>query len=78
MDKAIKHIANFPETDTPFFLFGGAMAAWLADDWGQEGVFGDATIATVEKGQSLIEAGAKQLAKIITIISTIQVGRELG
>ncbi len=75
MDKAIKHIANFPETDTPLFLFGGASAAWLADDWGQEGVFGDATIATEEKGHALIEAGVKQLAKIITAISTFEVSR---
>lgn len=78
MDKAIKHIANFPETNTPLFLFGSASAAWLSDDWGQAGIFGDATIATAEKGQALIEAGVKQLAKIITIISTFEVDRDLG
>jgi len=74
MEKAVKHFARFPHTDTPLFYFGAASTAWLADDWSASGVFGDATLGTAEKGRALIEAAAPKLAALIAAISTFEVG----
>ena len=75
MNKAVRHIARFPESDTPLFYFGAAATAWLSDDWSESGVFGDATLGTAEKGQALIEYSAKNLALLIEEISTFEVKR---
>ena len=48
MEKATRHMAPFPETDTPLFFFGAAATAWLSRDWSPTGVFGDATLGTAE------------------------------
>lgn len=74
MEKAVKHFAHFPETDTNLFYFGAALTAWLADDWSPTGVFGDATLGTAEKGRLLLASGAQALAKLIAAMSTFEVG----
>ncbi len=76
MDKAVQHFAHFPETGTALFYFGCASTAWLADDWSPSGVFGDATLGTAEKGRSVIETYAQNLAAIIAAISTFEVGAQ--
>ena len=74
MERAVKHFAHYPETGTRLFYFGAASTAWLADDWSPHGVFGDATIATAEKGHALIENCAPKIAAVIEAISTFEVG----
>ncbi|MEM7029897.1 MAG: creatininase family protein [Chloroflexota bacterium] len=73
MDKATKRFPDFPETDTPLFFVGKASAAWLAHDWSDNGVFGDATLGTAEKGEALIEVAITYLTKLITVISCFEV-----
>jgi creatinine amidohydrolase len=70
MDKLVKH---FPEPG--FNLFGSTSMAWLSSDWSETGVFGDATIATAEKGQELLEHGSERLAKVIAEMSRFEVER---
>lgn len=74
MARAVRHFARFPDTGTELFYFGGASTAWLADDWSESGVFGDATLGTAEKGAALLAAAAPRLAAIIEAISTFEVG----
>ncbi len=74
MSRAVKHFAQFPNTGTPLFFVGRAATAWLADDWSESGVFGDATIATVEKGEALIDHAAQKLAALVEVMSTFEVG----
>jgi creatinine amidohydrolase len=67
MDKRSKH---YPE---PHFHVSGSTVAWLTSDWSESGVFGDATIATAEKGQALLEHGSERLAKLIIQLSSFEV-----
>ena len=64
---------KFPETGTPLFFFGQAGAAWLTRDWSPTGVFGDATLATPEKGEALLAGVTPALAQLITAISTFEI-----
>jgi creatinine amidohydrolase len=68
MDKRLKH---YPD---PAFSPDAGLA-WLTSDWSESGVFGDATIATAEKGQALIEHGSERLSKRIIELSSFEVGR---
>ncbi len=72
MDLAVKSFPAFPETDTDLFFFGTASAAWLADDWSETGVYGDATKGTAEKGEILLETAVESLSKLFTVISTFE------
>jgi creatinine amidohydrolase/Fe(II)-dependent formamide hydrolase-like protein len=80
MPRAIKHIPSFPAATPPFGLFGAAAAIWLTPDWSPNGVFGDATIATADKGAAILDAGSAKLAMLITDISTFepQFGADAG
>ncbi len=69
MDKRVKH---YPE---PHFNVAGSSQAWLTSDWSESGVFGDATVATAEKGQALLEYGSERLARLIEEISSFEVKR---
>jgi creatinine amidohydrolase/Fe(II)-dependent formamide hydrolase-like protein len=74
MDKAVCELPDFPETDTPLFLFGQVSAAWLAHDWSRSGVFGDATRGTAVKGEALMAKAVENLVKVITVMSRFEVG----
>ena len=76
MSRAVRHIARFPDTDTLLNYFGPAATAWLADDWSESGVFGDATLGTVEKGEAMLEHASQKLVKLVEVISTFEVGNE--
>ena len=67
MDKRVKY---YPD---PKFHLPGSSQAWLTADWSESGVFGDATIATAEKGQALLEHGSERLAKLIIEMSSFEV-----
>ncbi len=69
MDKRVKY---YPD---PKFHLPGSSQAWLTSDWSESGVFGDATIATAEKGQALLEHGSERLAKLIIQMSSFEVPR---
>ena len=58
--------------ETYLFFFGTASAAWLADDWSETGVYGDATKGTAEKGEILLETAVQNLTKLFTVISTFE------
>ncbi len=73
MDQAVRHFPDFPQSDTPLFLFGSASAAWLTQDWSPTGVFGDATLGTPEKGQAVIAAAVERLVALIAQISTFEI-----
>lgn len=73
MEKAITSYPNFPETDTALFFFGTAETAWLADDWSESGVYGDATLGTAAKGEALLAAAVKNLGELFTILSRFEV-----
>lgn len=72
MEKAPRHFAPFPETQTPLFFFGPASTAWLSRDWSPTGVFGDATLGTAEKGQAMLAAAAERLGALIIEISRFE------
>ncbi len=76
MEHAVTTYADFPETDTPLFFFGNTSVSWMADDWSDTGIFGDATLGTVEKGEALLATSVKNLGKLFTVLSTFEVGRE--
>lgn len=76
MDKAVRHYAEFPASETALFFFGQASATWLSRDWSESGIFGDATLGTAEKGDALIAAGGQKLADLIRVISTFETARE--
>lgn len=76
MELAPTSYPNFPETDTDLFFFGSVSNAWLADDWSDTGVYGDATQGTAEKGEALLGAGVKNLTKLFAVLSTFEIGGE--
>jgi creatinine amidohydrolase/Fe(II)-dependent formamide hydrolase-like protein len=45
----------------------------LSRDWSETGVFGDATIATADKGVAMISAAKERLSKLIAAISVFEV-----
>jgi creatinine amidohydrolase len=75
MTRAIAHFPDFPSfPDAPqLHMFGPASAAWLTEDWSPAGVFGDATIASAEKGRAVLAAAATRLAGLIAAISVFDV-----
>jgi creatinine amidohydrolase/Fe(II)-dependent formamide hydrolase-like protein len=75
MDRASAHFPNFPAAaPPPLGLFGPASASWMTEDWSASGVFGDATCASVEKGEAVRAAAARRIAALIAAISTFEVG----
>ena len=72
MDKAIRHIADYPKSDTDLFFFGRASSAWLADDWSPSGVYGDATKGSADKGRQLSEEATANLVKLFTLMSRFE------
>ena len=74
MDKAVK---EYPTLEGNVGLTGGAaVAAWLTRDWSISGVFGDATLATPERGAARLEVSVAALAKVLEEISRFEVGSE--
>jgi len=65
MDKASPQYPNFPDTDTSLFFFGRVSVAWLAHDWSENGIYGDATLGSAEKGEALIDEGVDNLTKLL-------------
>ena len=76
MELAPTSYPDFPETDTGLFFFGGVSAAWLADDWSETGIYGDATLGSAEKGHALLEAAVANLSKLFRVLCTFEVGKE--
>ena len=52
--------------------FTGANVAWLTRDFMQSGTWGDATVATAERGQARVAALVPQLMRILTEISSFE------
>ena len=75
MEHAATTYPDFPVTDTPLFFFGSVNAAWLADDWSDTGIYGDATLGTAEKGEALLASSVENLVKLFTVLSTFEVAR---
>lgn len=73
MEQAVRHFPPFPQDVGPLFMFGTASAAWLSRDWSPTGVFGDATIATAEKGEALLNAATVRLGRLLADISRFEV-----
>ena len=73
MTQAVRHYPDFPTDVAPLFLFGPASAAWLSRDWSPTGVFGDATVATPEKGAALLAAAITRLGRLIAAMSRFEV-----
>ncbi|MEM7531551.1 MAG: creatininase family protein [Chloroflexota bacterium] len=76
MELAPTSYPDFPETDTGLFFFGNVSAAWLADDWSETGIYGDATLGSAEKGHALLEASVRNLTRILTVLSTFEVKKK--
>ena len=71
MQKAVKH---YPALEGGVGLTGGAaVAAWLTRDWSISGVFGDATVATAERGAARLEVSVVALAQVLEQISRFEV-----
>lgn len=71
MSKALRAYPDFPSQD--FHLFGAASVAWLTHDWSATGVFGDASLATKEKGEHILRHAAERLAHLIKVMSSFEV-----
>lgn len=52
--------------------FGGANVAWLTADFMTSGTWGDATVATAERGQARVAAIVPRLVTLLTEISTFE------
>jgi creatinine amidohydrolase len=52
--------------------FTGANVAWLTSDFMQSGTWGDATLATAERGRARVDAVVPQLVRILTEISSFE------
>lgn len=72
MDKAVRAFPQFPESQNLSLTQGNAVVAWLTRDWSPTGVFGDATVATVEKGRARLEACVVKLAEVLMEISRFE------
>ena len=71
MDKAVK---EYPTLEGDVGLTSGAaVAAWLTRDWSISGVFGDATLATAERGAARLEVSVVALARVLEEISRFEV-----
>jgi creatinine amidohydrolase len=71
MDKAL---SEYPQLEGSVGLTGGAaVTAWLTRDWSESGVFGDATLATAERGSARLEVSVAALAKVLEEISRFEV-----
>ena len=71
MDEALK---EYPQLEGNVGLTGGAaVAAWLTRDWSISGVFGDATLATPERGAARLEVCVVALARVLEEISRFEV-----
>lgn len=75
MELAVTSYPDFPDGGTDLFFFGNASAAWLADDWSETGVYGDATKGTAEKGARLLETAVENLTKLFKVISTFETAK---
>jgi creatinine amidohydrolase len=73
MDKAVRAFPDYPPTQNLSLTQGNAVSAWLTRDWSPTGVFGDATVATLEKGQARLEACVVKLAEVLEEISRFEV-----
>lgn len=76
MELAPTSYPDFPETETGLFFFGNVSAAWLAEDWSDTGVYGDATLGSAEKGQALLDAAVTNLTKLLTVLSKFEVSNK--
>ena len=56
--------------------FTGANVAWLTADFMESGTWGDATVATAERGRSRVSAVVPQLVRILTEISSFEMQRD--
>lgn len=72
-DRAVRAFPEFPDTHNISLTQGNAVAAWLTRDWSPSGVFGDATQATLEKGQARLEACVVKLAEVLEEISRFEI-----
>ena len=71
MTKAVRH---YPNLEGNVGLTGGAaVAAWLTRDWSPSGVFGDATVATPERGAARLEVAITALAATLVEVSRFEV-----
>jgi creatinine amidohydrolase/Fe(II)-dependent formamide hydrolase-like protein len=73
MGKATTHFATFPASAPPLFFFGSASSAWLTRDWSTDGVFGDATLGTAEKGQRMLVMATQRLGQLIADVSRFEI-----
>jgi creatinine amidohydrolase len=73
MERAVKSFPDYPNSSNLSLTQGNAVSAWLTRDWSPTGVFGDSTVATVEKGKARLEACVVKLAEVLTEISTFEI-----
>jgi creatinine amidohydrolase len=73
MERAVKSFPNYPKSENLSLTQGNAVSAWLTRDWSATGVFGDSTLATVEKGVARLEACVTKLAEVLTEISSFEI-----
>ena len=72
MDKAICFYPTLPSGKVGL-TGGAAVAGWLTRDWSPTGVFGDATLATPERGAVRCGAATTALAAVLEQISVFEV-----
>jgi creatinine amidohydrolase len=73
MERAVKSFPDYPSSSNLSLTQGNAVSAWLTRDWSVTGVFGDSTLATIEKGQARLEACVVKLAEVLTELSTFEI-----
>lgn len=68
-------VAEFPSPDQDIVgLAGPARMAWITSDWSRSGVFGDATAASRELGEHMLDEISTKLAEILTSMTSLQQG----
>jgi creatinine amidohydrolase len=75
MSKAMRHYPDIAEGSVGL-TGGAAVASWLTRDWSVNGVFGDPTLATPERGAARLEVATTALAKVLFEISRFGVPHE--
>lgn len=72
LDRVNRALPNFPAGPIGF-TSSAAQLGWLTRDWSESGTFGDATVASKERGQPRFEVMVGRLAEVLEAMSSFEI-----
>ena len=76
LERADRSFPDFP-VGAVTLTASGAGVAWLSRDWTTSGTFGDATVASAERGRARLEPMVARLSEVLEQICTFQIMGEV-